>query len=193
MPEQKLLVGKIGAAHGIKGSVRIASYTEDPLAIAAYGPLETSRPGLTVTIADAKLQKATVIARLKGVSDRTAAEKLNGVELFLTRDRLPEVEDEDDFYHADLLGLQARTVGGESLGEVIGVQNFGAGDLLEVRGEAGETVLYPFTKAVVPEVRVAEGFVTVVPPEVSAVTDEDLARIDDELDKESRDTDDDRP
>ena len=172
----RLLLGRIGAAHGIKGSVRIASYTEDPLAIASYGPLETSRPGLTVTIADAKLMKQTVIARLKGISDRNTAETLNGVELYIDRALLPAVEDEDDFYHADLIGLTARLADGTALGTVVAVPNFGAGDLLEVQDPAtGSSVYYPFTKAVVPAVDLAGGWLTVVPPEETeaSAADED--------------------
>lgn len=163
----RLLVGRIGAAHGIKGGVRIASYTADPLAIAGYGPLATNRPGLVVTIADAKLMKATVIAKLKGVTDRNTAETLNGVELYIDRDKLPDLsEDEDDFYHADLIGLDARLEDGTSLGKVLAVLNFGAGDILEVRDDkTGASELYPFTRAVVPTVRVKDGFVVIVPPE----------------------------
>lgn len=170
----RLLVGRIGAAHGIKGGVRIASFTGDPLAIASYGPLQTDRPGLVVTIADAKLMKATVIAKLKGVTDRNRAETLNGVELYIDRDMLPDNEDEDDFYHADLIGLEARLEDGTILGEIVAVPNFGAGDILEVRDpKSGNSALYPFTKAVVPAVKIKDGYLTIVPPEeVEAGDDE---------------------
>jgi len=162
---RQLVMGRIGAAHGIKGEVRIQSYTEDPLAILDYGPLATSRPGLTVEILEARTTTNVLVARLKGVNTRDAAEKLNGVELFVDRDLLPEIEDEDDFYHADLVGLDARLADGSSLGEVVAVPNFGAGDLLELRDKAsGETRFIPFTKAAVPEVHIAAGYVVVVPP-----------------------------
>jgi 16S rRNA processing protein RimM len=162
---RKLLMGRIGAAHGIKGEVRIQSFTEDPLAIMDYGPLATNRPGLTVEILDARTTTNVLVARLKGVPDRNAAEKLNGVELYVDRDLLPEIEDEDDYYHADLIGLDARLEDGSSLGEVIAVPNFGAGDMLELRDAAsGETRFIPFTKAAVPEVHIAAGYVVVVPP-----------------------------
>lgn len=179
----RLLVGRIGAAHGIKGGVRIASYTGDPLAIAGYGPLATNRPGLVVTIADARLMKATVIAKLKGVTDRNTAETLNGVELYIDRDKLPALtEDEDDFYHADLIGLDARLEDGTSLGEILAVLNFGAGDILEVRdAKSGASELYPFTKAVVPTVRVKDGYLVVVPPDVIEARDDE----DDEGDEAS--------
>jgi 16S rRNA processing protein RimM len=164
-PDKQILLGKIGAAHGIKGEVRIATYTATPEAIAGYGALQTDRPGLTVTIETARAQNNVVVARLKGVSDRNAAEALNGVSLFIDRARLPEHEDEDDFYHADLLGLEARLESGTVLGTVVALPNFGAGDLIEIRDPvSGDTFLYPFTKAVVPDVRLGEGYLTIVVP-----------------------------
>jgi 16S rRNA processing protein RimM len=160
-----ILLGTIGAAHGIKGEVRITSHTQEPEAIAGYGPLDTDRPGLTVTIVAARLQKTVLIARLDGVRDRDAAEKLNGVSLFVERSRLPEHDDEDDFYHADLIGLDARLDTGVSIGRVIALHNHGAGDLIELQDERnGDTFLFPFTKAVVPTIRIAEGFLVISPP-----------------------------
>ncbi|HEY0854515.1 MAG TPA: ribosome maturation factor RimM [Devosia sp.] len=158
-------MGRIGAAHGIKGEVRIQSFTEDPLAIMDYGPLATNKPGLVIEITDARTTTNVLVARIKGFSDRNAVEKLNGVELFIDRDLLPEIEDEDDYYHADLIGLDARLEDGSSIGEVITVPNFGAGDMLEIRDKAsGDTRFIPFTKAAVPEVHIAAGYVVVVPP-----------------------------
>ena len=160
-----ILLGQIGAAHGIKGEVRIATHTQDPLAIGTYGPLDTDRPGLTITITKLRLQKNVVVAHIKGISDRTAAEKLNGVNLYLDRSKLPEPEDEDDFYHADLLGLEARLESGVILGQVSAIPNFGAGDLIEIRDpQSGDTYLYPFTKAVVPTIRINEGYLIIVVP-----------------------------
>ncbi|KKB78845.1 hypothetical protein VW35_10145 [Devosia soli] len=164
-PDNRILMGKIGAAHGIKGEVRITTFTAEPEAIASYGPLETDRPGLTVNIEAARLNKTVLVAKLKGIRDRNAAELLNGVSLYLDRDRLPDPDDEDDFYHADLIGLDARLDTGISIGEVSALLNFGAGDLIEVRDpRSGDTFLYPFTKAVVPTVRVAEGYLVISPP-----------------------------
>ena len=160
-----ILLGTIGAAHGIKGEVRITSHTQDPEAIATYGALETDRPGLTIQIQSARLQKNVLIARLEGVRDRDAAEKLNGVSLFLEREKLPEPDDEDDFYHADLIGLDARLDSGVSIGRVIALHNHGAGDLIEIQDELkGDTFLFPFTKAVVPTVRIADGYLVITPP-----------------------------
>jgi 16S rRNA processing protein RimM len=160
-----ILLGTIGAAHGIKGEVRITSHTQDPEAIASYGPLDTDRPGLTITIQSARLQKNVLIARLQGISDRDAAEKLNGVSLLLEREKLPEPDDEDDFYHADLIGLDTRLDSGVSIGRVIALHNHGAGDLIEIQDELkGDTFLFPFTKAVVPTVRIADGYLVITPP-----------------------------
>lgn len=160
-----ILMGRIGAAHGIKGEVRIQSFTEDPLALVDYGPLATSKPGLTVRILSARTTTNVLVARLAGVNDRTAAEMLNGVELFVPRALLPETDDEDDFYHADLIGLRARLVDGTEIGVVAAVPNFGAGDLLEIRDpRSGDTYLYPFSKAVVPEIKVADGYLIIAPP-----------------------------
>jgi 16S rRNA processing protein RimM len=171
---QRLLLGKIGAAHGIKGEVRVTTYTQDPEAIASYGPLETDRPGLSISIDRLRVQKNVAIAHIKGVADRNDAEKLNGVSLFIDRDRLPPPEDEDDFYHADLIGLEARLETGVVIGRVSALPNFGAGDLLEVQDtQSGDTFLYPFTKAVVPDIRVAEGYLTIVLPRDAAEGEEE--------------------
>jgi len=167
MPDRdgnRILMGRIGAAHGVRGEVRIQSFTEDPLALASYGELETNRPGLTVIIEAARTATNVLIARLRGITDRNAAEKLNGIELYVDRSKLPEIVDEDDFYLADLVGLTARLIDGTELGQVLAVPNYGAGDILEIGGAGLETRLIPFTRAAVPEVHIAEGYVVVDPP-----------------------------
>lgn len=161
----RLLMGRIGAAHGIGGEVRIASFTAEPLALKDYGPFETDRPGLVIDIVAARATTNMLVARLKGVTDRTAAEKLNGVELYMSRDRLPPTADADDFYHADLIGLEARLADGTVLGTVTAIPNYGASDLIEVRNApSGDTYLYPFTRAVVPDIRIAEGYLVIEAP-----------------------------
>lgn len=157
-------MGRIGAAHGIRGEVRIQSFTEEPLALVGYRTFSTNRPGLAVTIESARATSNVLVARLAGVADRTAAERLNGVELYVERGRLPEIAGEDDFYLADLIGLAARGRGGEAFGRVLAVLNHGAGDILEIGGPGMEARLIPFTRAAVPEVRIAEGYVLVDPP-----------------------------
>jgi 16S rRNA processing protein RimM len=165
MPDaNRLLMGRIGAAHGIKGEVRIQSFTEDPLALVDYREFSTNRPGLTIIVERARATTNVLVARLKGVDDRNAAEKLNGVELYVERERLPGIEADDDFYVADLIGLDVRGLDGQALGKVLAVPNFGAGDILEIGGAGHETQLIPFTRAAVPEVKIAEGFVVVDPP-----------------------------
>jgi 16S rRNA processing protein RimM len=167
MPDRdgnRLLMGRIGAAHGIRGEVRIQSFTEDPLALRGYGELSTNRPGLTISIEAARTTTNVLIAQLKGIADRNAAEKLNGVELYVDRDKLPEIDDQDDFYLADLIGLEARLADGAPIGKVLAVPNYGAGDILEIGGPGLETRLVPFTRAAVPDVQVADGYIVVDPP-----------------------------
>jgi 16S rRNA processing protein RimM len=160
-----LLMGRIGAAHGIKGEVRVQSFTEEPLDLKRYSPFVTNRPGLTIAIATARGTTNMLVARIKGVDDRTAAEKLNGVELYVDRELLPAPEDDDDFYHADLIGLRAQLADGTALGEVTAVPNFGAGDIIEVRSPTnGDTFLFPFTRKVVPHVHIKDGYLVIDPP-----------------------------
>lgn len=165
-PSDRVLVARIGAAHGIRGEVRVKAFTADPADIATYGPLEAA-DGRRFEVAGLRPAAGTspdmLVVRLKGVTDRNAAETLNGLELSIPRDRLPPAE-EDEYYHADLIGLAAVTTGGEALGTVIGVHNYGAGDLLEIAPRRGETLLVPFTRTIVPVVDIAAGTVTVDPP-----------------------------
>jgi 16S rRNA processing protein RimM len=163
----RVVIARIGAAHGIKGEVRVKAYTADPAGIGAYGPL-TAEDGRSFEVASLRPAAGTapdmLVVRFKGIADRNAAETLNGIELSVPRDRLPPAED-DEFYHADLIGLTAVTRDGTELGTVIAVQNYGAGDLLEIAPRRGETILVPFTRAVVPGIDLAAGRVTVDPPE----------------------------
>ncbi|WP_436643783.1 ribosome maturation factor RimM [Microbaculum sp. FT89] len=161
---KRVCVGVVGAPHGVRGEVRIKSYTAEPLDIAAYGPLTTEN-GRTVEILGARLAKTMVIAALKGVNDRSAVEALKNQRLYVDRDRMPAPE-EDEWYHTDLIGLEVRDLGGETVGTVTTVQDFGGGDLLEIRLKGTpRTVFAPFTRAVVPTVDVAAGFLTIDPPE----------------------------
>jgi 16S rRNA processing protein RimM len=158
-------VAQIGAAHGLKGEVRLWSFTQDPSAVAHYGALETEDGSRRLEISNMRAAKDCFIARLRGVDDRNAAEALRNTRLYIERDRLPDTEDDDTFYHADLVGLSAVTSDGETIGEVIAVQNFGAGDIIEVRRADKSTVMFPFNEAVVPEIDLAAGRMTIVPPE----------------------------
>jgi 16S rRNA processing protein RimM len=158
-----VLLGVIGAAHGIKGEVRIKAFTGDPLAIAGYGPLLDDK-GRRFEIAEARAAKEVVVARLKGITSREAAESLNGVQLFVAREKLPPPEDEDEFLQADLIGCAVVGPGGAMLGVVTSVDNYGAGDLLDIETQDGRSVLMPFTKAFAPRIDIAGRRIEAVPP-----------------------------
>ncbi|HEV7260703.1 MAG TPA: ribosome maturation factor RimM [Bosea sp. (in: a-proteobacteria)] len=159
-----VLLGVIGAAHGIKGEVRIKTFTGDPLAIADYGPLSDDK-GRRFEIADVRPAKEVVVARLKGVTSREAAESLNGVQLFVARDQIPEPDDEDEFLQADLIGCAVIGPDGATLGTVTAVENYGAGDLLDIALPDGRSVLMPFTKAFAPRIDISGRRIEAVPPE----------------------------
>ena len=133
----RIRVARIGAAHGIRGEVKLWSFTEDPLAVTNYGPLETEDGARRFEIEAARPAKDHLVARLKGIGDRNAAETLRNTDLFVPRDRLPPIEEADTFYHADLVGLSAVGEDGAALGTVIAIHNFGAGDLIEIDPAAG--------------------------------------------------------
>ena len=160
----RILVAQIGAPHGIRGEVRLWSFTQDPMAVKDYGALESEDGTQTFAIEALRPGKDFLVARLAGVSDRAAAERLRNLKLYVQRDRLPAPEDGDTFYHADLIGLAAVATDGRTLGTVCAVHDFGAGDLIEVLA-GGARVMLPFTDAVVPEVDLAAGRLIVDPPE----------------------------
>ena len=163
-----VLMGRFGAPHGVRGEIRLQSFTGDPQAIADYGPLTDKIGQRFFVLLHLRPQgKDMLVARLKGVDDRESAQALNGVELYLARDKLP-APDPDEFYLADLEGLRAETASGAVIGCVIAVRNFGAGDILEIAPVAGgETLMFPFTKAVAPIVDLKGGRIVVAPPEES--------------------------
>ncbi|HSG95378.1 MAG TPA: ribosome maturation factor RimM [Afifellaceae bacterium] len=163
-PDDLILVARIGAPHGVNGAVRVKAFTEEAVAVGDYGPL-VSKDGRIFEITDMRPDKTVVIIGFAGVDDRDAAQALNGTELYVARSALPASDDADEFYHADLIGLAAVTSDGETLGTVVAVQDFGAGDILEIEKTTnGQTLLLPFTRAVVPEVDLAGGRIVVVPP-----------------------------
>ncbi|WP_152047117.1 ribosome maturation factor RimM [Aureimonas psammosilenae] len=150
-PSHPVLLGIVGGAHGLKGECRVSSFTAEPQDLGAYGPLFDKR-GARYTVLSARIQKNVVVVRFEEVRDRDQAERLNGTELFVDRSSLPEDEEDDDFYIADLVGLQVVTVAGEAVGTVVAVHDFGAGDILEIAPERGQSVMIPFSEAAVPEV-----------------------------------------
>ena len=159
-----VLVGVVTGVRGLKGDLRINSFTADPEDLTAYGPLWDEAGEVSYQVRVTGKFKGHLIARIKGVSDRTAAETLKGVKLHISRSALPDPE-EDEFYHSDLIGLQVVTKSGEFLGTVSAVEDFGAGDILEVASGSYKGLVVPFTKEVVPEIDLETGTVTVHPPD----------------------------
>jgi 16S rRNA processing protein RimM len=159
-----ICIARIGAAHGVHGAVKLWTFTEDPFAVKAYGPLVTKDGSRSFEVATAREAKDHLVATLKGVSSREDAERLNGIELYIARDKLPAT-DENEYYHADLIGLAAVTPLSEPIGRVIAIHNFGAGDIIEIAPPHGATMLLPFTNAVVPSVDLAAGHVVIELPQ----------------------------
>ena len=155
--QQPILLATIGAAQGLKGEVRLNSMTSKPLAVTEYGIL-SGRDGRAFTIERGRLQKDIVIVKFKGINDRTAAEALRGIELFVERALLDKiVKEEDEFLYADLIGLSVCDEIGFDWGEVTGMFDFGGGDVVEVKGVDGRLRMIPFSKAAVPVVDIANG------------------------------------
>lgn len=164
MADDLILIARIGAAHGVRGEVRVKPFGLDGEAIGEHGPLR-SRDGARLLTVDRirPIAGGMVIVKFIGIDDRTAAERLNHLDLFVERSMLPEPE-EDEFYYTDLIGLAVVTLAGEPIGHVIAVHDFGAGDLLEVDRPGKTSVFVPFTKAVVSTVEIARGRVLIDPP-----------------------------
>ena len=151
-----ICIARIGAAHGVRGEVRLWTFTEDPLAVTHYGPLSTKDGARQFEVTHAREARDHLVATLKGVTTREDAERLNGLELYVAREKLPAT-DNDEYYHADLIGLAAITTADAPLGRVIAIHNFGAGNIIEIAPLQGSTLLLPFTNAVVPSVDLAAG------------------------------------
>jgi 16S rRNA processing protein RimM len=164
-PSDLVCLGRISGSHGVRGAVRIQTYTDRPEDVAAYGPLVSETGDRSYQLTVQRPAKSGVIALVGGVDDRDAAQALKGTRLFVEREVLPAAGD-GEFYHADLIGMKAVRVDGAPLGEIIAVQNFGAGDVLELRAEnSGKTVMVPFSRGVVPEVDLAGGTVRIDLPD----------------------------
>jgi 16S rRNA processing protein RimM len=158
-----ICIARIGAPHGVRGAVKLWTFTEDPFAVQSYGPLLTKDGARSFEIATAREAKGHLVATLKGIATREEAERLNGIELYIAREKLP-APDENEYYHADLIGLAAVTPAGEPLGRVAAIHNFGAGDIIEIAPPSGSTMLLPFTNAIVPTVDLAGGRVVIELP-----------------------------
>lgn len=157
-----LLLGVVIGAQGVRGEVKVKTFTGEPEALGDYGPLQDASATRKFQLKVLRLSKGdVVIARIKGVEDRNAAEALKGTELYIQRSALPQAG-EGEFYFADLVGLTAM-MSGRVLGSVTAVHNYGAGDMLEVKTDSGRSAMVPFTDDAVPEVDLAAGTVTVEP------------------------------
>ena len=161
----RICVARIGAAHGVRGEVKLWSFTQDPAAVAGYGPLETLDGTRRLEIKVLRPAKDHFVARFAGVDDRDAAKKLRNLELYIPRARLPEIDEADTFYHADLIGLDAVTSDGAQIGTVCALHNFGAGDIIEIIPiGGGDALMLPFNETTVPTIDLKAGRIVVVPP-----------------------------
>ena len=161
----RICVARIGAAHGVRGEVNLWSFTEDPAAVASYGPLETQDGKQRFEIEALRPAKDHFVARIAGVADRDAAAKLRNLDLYIPRARLPTIEEADTFYHADLIGLDVVTADGMHLGTVHALHNFGAGDIIEIAPVgSGDPLMLPFNEQTVPKIDLALKQIVVVPP-----------------------------
>jgi 16S rRNA processing protein RimM len=174
MPERLILVGRVAGAFGVKGEVRITTFTADPLGLGSYGPLFRKDGSAGLTLTSTRAAKGGVIARTREIATPEDADRLRGLELFVPRDALPDPDDEDEFYLTDLVGLTAVDPAGVLLGKVLSVENYGAGDLIEVKpAGGGQTWLIEFTRENAPTVSISEGRIVLVRPiETEATPDE---------------------
>ncbi len=165
MTNGRVLLGVVAAPHGVRGLVRIRSYTEDPMAVAQYGPLSDETGRKLYRVEALSTVKDAVLARIEGVADRTAAEALRGLRLYVERGALPAT-DEREWYEADIVGLAAIGRDGRDWGKVVAFHDFGAGRTMEVSGGSASrsSVMLPFTAQAVPEIDVAGGRIVVDPP-----------------------------
>lgn len=166
-----ICIAVITSAHGIRGAVKIRSFTSNPEDIENYSPLYNVDGSKEYNLKILSDTGDLFIAEIEGIKNRNEAEILRGAELYIYRDMLPEV-DEDEFYYEDLIGLQARDIKGVSMGIVLAVYNYGAGDVVEVKlNDRKETELFAFTKEIVPEINISGGYIVIDRPEIEFVND----------------------
>lgn len=159
-----ILVGQIAGGFGVRGEVRVTAWTADPMALLQYGPLLRADGSVALTLTSARPDKAGLVGRAKEIATKEEADALRGLRLHVPRDRLP-APDDDEFYLTDLIGLEARDGDDAVLGRVKSVQNFGAGDILEIAPAAGGPTWYlPFTREAAPDIHVADGWLRVIRP-----------------------------
>ena len=162
--EDLILVATIGAARGLKGEVRVKSFTDDPLDLGSFGELYDESGKKSYKLQITGKQKESLLAKIEGIEDRTAAEKVRGIKLFVRREQMPKLQ-EGEFFVSELVGLEARLLDGKLWGRVVLVDDFGAGPVIEVELVNGKNEMVPFTMEIVPEVDLEKGLIVVVPPE----------------------------
>lgn len=169
---KRLKIGVITSPHGVRGTVKIRSFTEDPDAFVEYGDVTTLDGSRVFDIAIVGDAKGTLLCEIDGVSDRDAAEDLRGVELYILREDLPDDLEDDEFYTTDLIGLETRDAKGDFSGTIRGINDHGAGDVVDVLHEDGKVRSYEFSLANFPEIHAADGYVVLTPPEEVTAQDE---------------------
>jgi 16S rRNA processing protein RimM len=156
-----IMVAQVGAVHGVQGEFKILSFMQNPVSVLEYSPLLSDKGEVALNITAAREHKGQLLVRAKEAPDRTAAEKLKGLKLYIDRADLPEIAEDDDYYITDLIGLSVVDQAGVAFGKVSGVENFGAGDLLDLQPLEGPRVYIPFTRVAVPEVDIKAGRVMI--------------------------------
>jgi 16S rRNA processing protein RimM len=163
---KRICVGEIATVHGVRGLVKVRAYGDDAQTLQQYGPLYSSETGDKAHTITLKHQAGGAwIAEVDGITDRNEAEKLRGTQLWLDRDKLPDISEDGGYYHTDLIGMKVVDIDGKDWGAVIGVENFGAGDLLEIKPENKPSFYIPFVDMYVPEVDLETRLVTIDMPE----------------------------
>ncbi len=161
----RVCVAKIGAAHGLRGEVRLQVFTQDPDAVIDYGELESEDGTRKFRVSSLRPAKGHFVAKFEGVNDRNASEALTNIQLFVSREKLPKIEEAETFYYSDLIGLGVEDASGKSFGVVVAVRNYGAGDMLEVSAKPNAAgTLVPFIDQFVPEVDLKNRRVVIDPP-----------------------------
>ena len=173
--DKRICIGAIVGVHGIKGEVKVKSFTEPDTNVDKYGAVENKNGNRTFELKVVGHSKELLRVKIKGIDDRTAAEALIGNGFYINREVLPELENEDEFYEADLIGLEVRQ-DNQVIGIVAGLYNFGAGEIIEIKLKTtGKLEMIPFTKAYVPEIKVSDGYITVTSASLAFAPDENDA------------------
>ena len=175
----RICLGAFAGSHGVRGETKVKCFTENAADICSYGKLQSEDGKTTYELSYVRADKLGAICRVKGIDNPEFMQSLKGTLLYVNRDLLPETDDDEEFYHVDLVGLDVRDDEGTSIGSIKSVQDFGAGDLLEIDpsvtdGEAEPTFFIPFTLEVVPEVKVKDGYVVFAREELLSSADDDL-------------------